>query len=50
MTEQDINQLVRGLERSRDGFMKRHGKTPEQATGKRLSQRDRELAEAFRNR
>jgi hypothetical protein len=50
MTEQQINQLVRGLERSRDGFIKRHGKTPEQATGKRLTQRDRELAEAFRNR
>lgn len=50
MREEEINQLVRGLERSRDGFMKRHGKTPEQATGKRLSQRDRELAEAFRNR
>ncbi|UAN56968.1 hypothetical protein [Serratia sp. JSRIV004] len=50
MTEQEINQLVKGLQRSRDGFTKLHGKTPEQATDKRLSERDRELAEAFRNR
>lgn len=50
MTEQEVNQLINGLKRCRDGFTKRHGKTPEQVTGKRLSQRDRELAEAFRNR
>lgn len=50
MTEQEINQLVKGLQRSRDGFTKRHGQAPEQATSKRMSERDRELAEAFRNR
>nr|WP_314590690.1 hypothetical protein [uncultured Serratia sp.] len=50
MNEHEINQLVNGLKRSRDGFAKRHGKPPAQAKGKRLSQRDRELAEAFRNR
>ncbi|HHQ6617977.1 TPA: hypothetical protein ACSTL0_004438 [Serratia fonticola] len=50
MTEQEINQLVKGLQRSRDGFMKRHDKAPEQATGRQVSQRDRELVEAFRNR
>ena len=50
MREEEINQLLRGLQRSRDGFIKRQGKAPEQTTGKRLSERDRELAEAFRNR
>lgn len=50
MTEQDINQLVKGLQRSREVFTKHNSKAPEQVTGKRWSQRDRELTEAFRNR
>ncbi|MFN3071915.1 hypothetical protein ACKWMY_27930 [Serratia sp. J2] len=50
MREEEIERLITGLQRSRDGFTKRYDKTPRQATGKRLSERDRELAEAFRNR
>lgn len=29
MNEHEINQLIKGLQRSRDGFTKRHGKPPE---------------------
>lgn len=50
MTEHEINRLIQGLQRSRDSFIQRYGKTPEQVTGKRMTQRDRELMECFRNR
>jgi len=50
MTEQEQNQLLAGLRRSRDLFQERHGKTPEQAMQRRTTQRDRDLMDAFRNR
>ncbi len=50
MHEKEIEQLINGLKRSRDGFTHRHGKTPEQAIGKRMTKRDRELMDVFRNR
>lgn len=50
MNEQELNQLVNGLKRSRNGFTRRYGKPSEQATGKPMTQRDRELMQAFRNR
>lgn len=42
MNEKEIEQLITGLKRSRDGFTHRYGKTPEQALGKRMTKRDRE--------
>lgn len=50
MHEKEIKQLINGLRRSRDGFTRRHGKAPEQAIGRRMTKRDRELMDAFRNR
>ena len=50
MHEKEIEQLINGLKRSRDGFTHRYGKTPEQAIGRRMTKRDRELMDAFRNR
>ncbi len=50
MTDQEQNQLLAGLRRTRDLFQARHGKTPEQSMRRRTSQRDRDLMDAFRNR
>lgn len=50
MNEKEIEQLINGLKRSRDGFTQRYGKTPEQAIGRRMTKRDRELMDVFRNR
>lgn len=50
MNEKEIEQLINGLKRSRDGFTHRYDKAPEQALGKRMTKRDRELMDVFRNR
>ncbi|HAW1181676.1 TPA: hypothetical protein JLL85_003141 [Escherichia coli] len=57
MTEQEQNRLIRGLIRQRDTWKtqdtgpkaNRTGRT-ERTTAKRLTDRDREVMECFRNR
>ncbi|MGO0300062.1 hypothetical protein ACTMMZ_27475 [Escherichia coli] len=57
MTEQEQNRLIRGLIRQRDTWKtqetehkaNRTGRT-ERTTAKRLTDRDREVTECFRNR
>ncbi len=50
MTEQEVNQLAKALLRSRESFIKQHGKAPETVMVRRKTERDRELMKAFRNR
>ncbi|HCP1392782.1 TPA: hypothetical protein OCX78_000395 [Escherichia coli] len=54
MTEQEQTRLIRGLIRQRDTWKTQHkanrpGRT-ERTTAKRLTDRDREVMECFRNR
>ncbi|GMB65780.1 MULTISPECIES: hypothetical protein [Pectobacterium] len=50
MTEQEINQMMAGLRRSRDQFRECKDKATGQHTPRRTTERDREIREAFRNR
>ncbi|HHB9523337.1 TPA: hypothetical protein ACOCPK_000742 [Yersinia enterocolitica] len=50
MREEEMQRLINELQRSREGFIQNHRKASKQATGKRMTERDRELMDAFRNR
>lgn len=50
MNEQDVVNLYRSLMRCRDGFMKGRVRRGERQPVKRMSERDREVLECFRNR
>lgn len=50
MTEQEAKALLAGLLNSRDAFTGTYRKAPNRPKVKRMSQRDREIMEAFRNR
>ena len=50
MNEKDVVNLYQSLTRCRDGFMQSRTRHNERQPVKRMSQRDRELMECFRNR
>ncbi len=50
MREEEMQRLINELQRSREDFIQNHRKASKQATGKRMTERDRELMDAFRNR
>ncbi|MCX3170579.1 hypothetical protein [Escherichia coli] len=50
MTEQEQNRLIRGLIRQRDLWKTQETGHTERTTAKRLTDRDREVMECFRNR
>lgn len=50
MNEKDVVNLYRSLMRCRDGFMKGRVRNGERQPVKRMSERDRELMDCFRNR
>ncbi|HHH0602009.1 TPA: hypothetical protein ACPZOL_003600 [Yersinia enterocolitica] len=50
MREEEMQRLINELQRSREGFIQSRRKASKQATGKRMTERDRELMDAFRNR
>ena len=50
MNEKDVVNLYRSLMRCRDGFMKGRSRPNERQTAQRMSERERELRECFRNR
>ena len=50
MNEKDVVNLYQSLARCRDGFMQTRTRRDERRIAKRMSPRDRELMECFRNR
>lgn len=50
MNEKDVVNLYRSLMRCRDGFMKGRVMSDERQPVKRMSERDREMMNCFRNR
>ncbi|SSW80245.1 Uncharacterised protein [Klebsiella pneumoniae] len=50
MNEKDVVNLYQSLTRSRDGFMQGRAKRNERKPVPRMSQRDREVLDCFRNR
>jgi hypothetical protein len=50
MNEKDVVNLYQSLMRCRDGFMKGRVRRDERQPVKRMSERDREVRECFRNR
>lgn len=50
MNEKDVVNLYQSLARCRDGFMQARTRRNERQTAQRMSERERELRECFRNR
>ncbi|HHR9169947.1 TPA: hypothetical protein ACTADU_004090 [Salmonella enterica subsp. enterica serovar Warragul] len=50
MNEKDVVNLHRSLMRCRDGFMRGRSRCNERQPAQRMTERDRELRECFRNR
>ncbi|AYA42183.1 hypothetical protein D3790_18585 [Xenorhabdus nematophila] len=50
MNEQETDQLVKGLLKHRERYRQSKQIVPEKPTVKRITQRDEELMECFRNR
>ncbi len=50
MNEKDVVNLYQSLMRCRDGFMKGRVRRDERQPVRRMSERDREVRECFRNR
>jgi hypothetical protein len=50
MNEKDVVNLYQSLMRSRDGFMKSRVRRDERQPVRRMSERDHEVRECFRNR
>lgn len=50
MTESEQQQLIHGLLKQRSSWQPARQRAHEKPTGKRMTQRDRELMECFRNR
>ncbi len=50
MNEKDVVNLYQSLARCRDGFMQTRTRRDESQPVKRLSERDRDVMECFRNR
>ncbi|HEE4845142.1 TPA: hypothetical protein R7G56_000551 [Klebsiella pneumoniae] len=50
MNEKDVVNLYQSLARCRDGFMQARTRRNEHQPAKRMSEREREVMECFRNR
>lgn len=50
MREDEINQLIKGLLKHSEPYRQQQWKRAEKPVAKRISQRDREITECFRNR
>lgn len=50
MREDEINQLVKGLLRHSEPYRNRQQKAPTKPVARRVTQRDKELMDCFRNR
>ncbi|EUM00313.1 hypothetical protein [Enterobacter hormaechei] len=50
MNEKDVVNLYQSLARCRDGFMQTRARRNERQPVKRMSEREREVMECFRNR
>ncbi|SPZ21024.1 Uncharacterised protein [Providencia rettgeri] len=50
MREDEINQLFKGLLKHSEPYRNRQQKTPTKPVVRRVTQRDRELMDCFRNR